>query len=340
MILRLARMADMDKILEFTSAIDGGMTSLPHDASAWESKLAINEASVHAAVPQPEGDIYLFLLEQDNKIVGTTAIYTGVGLTKPFYSYKVSTHVSKSDFLTKVVKTKILHLVNDFTGATELASLYLLPKFRAPNAGRFLSKSRFLMLHQFQERFDNTIFAELRGWVDSQGRSPFWEALGEKFFKMPFQRADFVSAVNGSQFISDLMPKYPVYMELLPETAQRVVGECNDNTRPAKRLLEQEGFQWKGYVDIFDAGPSMQCDIQHINILKKALKVKVAGTHNKPIDPTAQHYILSNGRLTDYRIALSPIEIQDDQAIIPEQVMRDLDLQLNDELDLLPMQTK
>src|SRR5690606_19567392 len=140
---------------------------------------------------------YLFLLEQDNAIVGTTAIYTGVGLTKPFYSYKLATHVSKSDFLPTVVQTRVLHLVNDFTGATELASLYLLPKFRAPNAGRFLSKSRFLMLHQFPDRFAETIFAELRGWVDSQGRSPFWEALGEKFFKMPFHRADFVSAVNG-----------------------------------------------------------------------------------------------------------------------------------------------
>ena len=242
--------------------------------------------------------------------------------------------------MNKTVRTEVLHLVNDFTGATELASLYLLPEFRVPNAGRFLSKSRFMMLHQFPERFHQLIFAELRGWVDKHGRSPFWEGLGEKFFKVPFHRADFVSAVNGSQFISDLMPKYPVYLDLLPESAQKVVGACNDNSIPAKRLLEQEGFQWKKYVDIFDAGPSMQCDRQHIEILKKAKHCKITGTHKKPIDAKAQHYILSNGNLENYKIALSPLEVDDHKVVMPEDLLKSLDLSVGDSIDLMPMKTK
>lgn len=340
MILRLAKLSDIDKILEFSAAIDSGMTSLPNDAAAWEKKLILNEASIKAKTPQEGGDIYLFLLESDNKIVGTTAIYTGVGLSSPFYSYKLSTHVAKSDVLENTVKTQVLHLVNDFTGGTELASLYLLPNYRAPNAGRFLSKSRFLMLHQFPERFSNLIFAELRGWVDENGRSPFWEGLGEKFFKVPFLRADFVSAVNGSQFISDLMPKYPVYLDLLPESAQKVVGECNDHSIPAKRLLEQEGFQWKGYVDIFDAGPSMQCDRQHIEILRKAKHCKISGTHTKTLDPKAQHYILSNGNLENYKISFAPLEVEENKVIIPENILRELDLSVGDSIDIMPMKTK
>jgi len=333
-------MADMDKLLHFTKAIDKGMTSLPNDPQTWEKKLAINEASIKSTTPQADGDIYLFLLEENNQIIGTTAIYTGVGNSRPFYSYKLSTQVSHSNILNTVVKTQILHLVNDFTGATELASLYLLPEFRAPNTGRFLSKSRFLMLHEFPDRFSTLIFAELRGWVDQYNHSPFWEALGEKFFKVPFQRADFVSAVNGSQFITDLMPKYPVYLDLLPDAAQAVVGQCNENSRPAKRLLEQEGFQWKGYVDIFDAGPSMQCDRQHIDILRKARTGTIKATHHKLIDSTAPHYILSNGDINQYKVALSTLDISDNDIIIPDTLLRDLNLSIGDTIEYMPMKTK
>lgn len=340
MILRLAKMTDINKLLNFTGSLDSGMTSLPNDAAAWEKKLSINEASIASETTHPEGDIYLFLLEQDNKIIGTTAIYTGVGMTRPFYSYKLSTHVAQSDVLKNIVRTQVLHLVNDFTGATELASLYLLPEFRIPNAGRFLSKSRFLMLHQFQSRFHNLIFAELRGWVDSNGHSPFWEALGEKFFKVPFHRADFVSAVNGSQFVSDLMPKYPVYVDLLPEAAQKVIGECNENSRPAKRLLEQEGFQWKGYVDIFDAGPSMQCDRQHIDILRKAQCKKILGSTKGSLEQNPQQYILSNGRISNYRIALSQLQVTDEGLYIPNSILKGLDLSVGESIDFMPMATK
>jgi len=333
-------MADIDALLNFSASIDNGMTSLPNDPNAWEKKLEINEASILAPTPQPTGDIYLFLLEcpETKKIVGTTAIYTGVGLQRPFYSYKLSTHVCQSDILKKTVKTQVMHLVNDFTGATELASLYLLPEFRKPNAGRFLSKSRFLMLHEFPDRFHQLIFAELRGWVDDKGNSPFWKGLGEKFFNVPFLRADYVSAVTGSQFISDLMPKYPVYLDLLPESAQKVVGQCNDNSIPAKRLLEQEGFQWKGYVDIFDAGPSMQCDLQHIDILKKSQKRTIKGYLKTPVDQ--QHYIVSNGRLADYKIALCQLLITDEGVHIPEHIAQSLQIQTGDAISFMPMRTK
>jgi len=336
MLLRLARMHDLSGLMQFSAAIDSGMTSLPVDAKAWERKLAINEASAQANEPQPDGDIFLFLLEQDNQIVGTTAIYTGVGMSRPFYSYKLSTHVSRSDALDKVVKTQVLHLVNDFTGATELASLYLLPKYRDRYAGRFLSKSRFLLLHQFPKRFHQLIFAELRGWVDQSGRSPFWEALGEKFFKMPFSRADFVSSVNGTQFISDLMPKYPVYLDLLPLEAQRVLGQCNDATRPAKRLLEQEGFQWKGYVDVFDAGPTMQCDRQYIKIMQKIASGELAGEANAgELEP--DFYMVSNGQLADYRIALTKLCRKDDRLYLPKSTLAQLKLEHGQQLEYLPL---
>ena len=47
MILRLARMADLNALVEFSSKIDSGMTSLPNNPQAWEKKLAIHEASLN-----------------------------------------------------------------------------------------------------------------------------------------------------------------------------------------------------------------------------------------------------------------------------------------------------
>ena len=74
----------------------------------------------------------------------------------------------------------------------------------------------------------------------------------------------------------------------------------DEDGMPEVFMSKSQDFQ--KYVDIFDAGPSMQCDRQHIEILKKAKHCKITGTHKKPIDAKAQHYILSNGNLENYKI--------------------------------------
>ena len=101
-------------------------------------------------------------------------------------------------------------------------------------------------MSDFPERFSSIVFAEIRGWLDESEKSPFWEHLGRKFFNLPFARADFISAVNGSQFISDLMPRFPVYLELLPEQAVSVLGKPHDEAAPAKRLLKRKALNITG----------------------------------------------------------------------------------------------
>lgn len=41
----------------------------------------------------------------------------------------------------------------------------------------------------FRERFNEKVVAEMRGVIDEQGYSPFWESLGKRFFAMEFSRA-------------------------------------------------------------------------------------------------------------------------------------------------------
>src|SRR5205807_6339316 len=66
--------------------------------------------------------------------------------------------------------------------------------------------------------------------------------------------SDYLSMVN-KKFIADLMPTHPIYIPLLPKEAQEAIGQVQEQTRPAVKILEEEGFKVSGMVDIFDAGP-------------------------------------------------------------------------------------
>ena len=86
------------------------------------------------------------------------------------------------------------------------------------------------------------MIAELRGVIDEAGGSPFWDGVAGRFFGMSFQEADQFNAVHGNQFIADLMPKHPIYIAMLPESARAVIGLPHPSGRAAMRMLESEGF--------------------------------------------------------------------------------------------------
>jgi len=89
-----------------------------------------------------------------------------------------------------------------------------------------LARSRYLFIAMHRKRFADRILAELRGVIDERGGSPFWDGVAGRFFGMNFQEADYFNAINGNQFIADLMPKHPVYVAMLPETAALRPSAC------------------------------------------------------------------------------------------------------------------
>ena len=198
--------------------------------------------------------------------------------------------------------TRVLNLVNDFTGTTEIGSLFLLPDYRVDGIGKFLSRSRFLLLADFPERFDEVVFAEMRGWLDKDDNSPFWEHLGRKFFNLTFQEADYISATDGYQFISDLMPKFPVYLDLLPQEAQNVVGIPHDAAAGAFHILKKEGFSYSGYIDIFDAGPSIQTPLTQIKTVAESEMMQLSEIVDDQKIKNSDQYILSNSKLDNYKM--------------------------------------
>jgi len=166
------------------------------------------------------------------------------------------------------VTTEVLNLVNDFAGASEVGGLFLVPELRRSGLGVLLARSRYLFMALHRERFSEQVLTELRGYQEPDGVSPFWEGLTKRFFNLEFAEADRFHALNGNQFIADLMPKYPIYTILLPPEAQSAIGKPHPAGAAAMKLLEAEGFRHEGYVDLFDAGPTMQAQVGDLLTVK------------------------------------------------------------------------
>ena len=198
------------------------------------------------------------------RVVGTCGLVTAVGLRQAWYSYRVGLAVHASQELGVFTQTQTLFLTNDHTGHSELCSLFLDPDYRRDRNGNLLSKSRFLFLAQHRQRFSKKLIAELRGLSDDDGQSPFWESLGRRFFSMEFSQADYLTGIGKKSFVAELMPKHPLYTSFLTPDAQAAIGQTHPLTIPARRMLEDEGFRYEGYVDIFDAGPTVECDVADV----------------------------------------------------------------------------
>ncbi|MDD9890055.1 MAG: arginine N-succinyltransferase [Gammaproteobacteria bacterium] len=341
MLIRTATKNDLSSLLKLSAMLPPGMTSMPFDKNTWEKKLDLLEDSLEKEKSTDLESVYLLVLEDPEKkeIVGTAGIVAGVGLTRPFYNYKLSKESKFSEALDIRVTSNLLNLVNDFTGETELISLFLMPDYRRNGIGQFLSRCRYLFMSDFPERFSDIVFAEIRGWLNESEKSPFWEHLGKKFFNLPFARADFISAVNGSQFISDLMPRFPVYLELLPEEAVEVIGKAHEDSVPAKKLLEREGFSYLGTVDIFDAGPVMECERANIESIKNARTLTIQSLVKEVEESaTSSRHIVSNRQLPDYKLIMAPIkQLADDEVVISEKDAELLGVNVGSQVQALEM---
>ena len=298
-VVRAAHDGDLPHLYEMANLTGGGFTNLPADRSALTAKLARS----HAAFARDDNDVadeqFVLMLENvDNREVrGTCQLITHVGQKHPFYSYRIGTLTQHSRELDRTFRAEMLSLTTDLEGSTEVGGLFLHPRERAEGLGLLLARSRYLYIRGHRARFGDRIIAELRGVIDEAGGSPFWDGLAGRFFGMNFQEADEFNAVNGNQFIADLMPKTPIYTAMLTDSARAVIGLPHPNGRAAMRMLETEGFINAGYVDIFDGGPTMVGQIDQLKTIAAARDVNLSSCHEKG----GVKMLVSTGTLADYR---------------------------------------
>jgi arginine N-succinyltransferase len=200
----------------------------------------------------------------------------------------------------------VLILVNEFTGCTEVGSLFVKAEHRVNGVGRLLAQSRYLLMACAPQRFAPSVVSELRGVVDADGKSPFWEHLGRHFFRMSFPEADAMSAATDNQFILDLMPKYPIYADLLPQEAREVIGKCHPAGEGALKLLQWEGFRYEHVVDIFDGGPLVTAPRDSIRTFREAkrLPLRLADHVEGGVRAIVARPSIADYRCTGARVAM------------------------------------
>ncbi len=328
--LRAARSDDLEPLYEMAKLTGGGFTNLPPDRAALGAKLERATVAFAREDDALQDEQFVLVLENSatGDVRGTCQIFTKVGQQWPFYSYRMTTLTQHSQELDRTVRAEMLSLTTDLEGASEVGGLFLHPNERAGGLGMLLARSRYLFIAMHRARFADRILAELRGIIDDRGGSPFWDGVAGRFFGMTFQEADYFNAINGNQFIADLMPKHPVYIAMLQESARSVIGLPHPTGRAAMRMLENEGFAAEGYVDIFDGGPTMTARTDNVKSIKEAKPAELAG-----IDLVkGERALVATGRLANFRSSYGARESHEDGTIA-------LDARAADVLDVKPGDT-
>ncbi|AZZ93555.1 arginine N-succinyltransferase [Hahella sp. KA22] len=342
MIIRPISSKDLDAVYELAKSAGIGVTTLPANRELLSQRIEESERSFSERIEQ-EHAYYMFGLEDTKAgtIVGVSAIKARVGLDEVWYNYRVSTTVNASKELGIHKQTPTLYLTNDMTNCSEICTLFLHEKYRNSFNGQLLSKCRFLFLADFSERFSNKIFAEMRGYTNAQGESPFWEDLGRKFFSLEFSQADYLSGIGNKAFIAELMPKYPIYVPFFSQEARDVIGQVHEHTRPALAMLESEGFNFNGLVDIFDAGPLVESFVHGIRSVRDSAKRFVMPVQKTGVDEIAEPYMISNRSFSNFRVGLlDSDQIKSDTVSLNHDLMDHLQLGAGDTVRVVALKAK
>ncbi|ANK11703.1 arginine N-succinyltransferase [Erythrobacter neustonensis] len=320
--LRAARPADLEALYEMAKLTGGGFTNLPPDRAALQGKLERAETAFARAEDTIVDEQFVLVLEnaRTGAVRGTCQLMSQVGQRWPFYSYRLNTLTQYSQELDRTVRAELLSLVTDLEGSSEVGGLFLHPGERAGGLGLLLARSRYLFVAMHRPRFADRILAELRGIIDERGGSPFWDGVAGRFFGMSFQDADYFNAINGNQFIADLMPKHPVYIAMLNEDARSVIGVPHPTGRAAMRMLEDEGFRAEGYVDIFDGGPTMVAWTDSVTSVKNACNAKVTALDAAE----GERAILATGHLATFRACFGARVLDGEGGIAIDSASADL----------------
>jgi arginine N-succinyltransferase len=299
------------------------MTTLPEHPEGLEDRVLDSSRAFDHRVRKPGGEVYLFVMEEVSTgcVIGTSGILSRVGGFDPFYTYRIQTILQNYEPLGVNKEIQMLELTRNHKGPSEICSLFMHPDFRHHGLGKLLSLSRFCFMKAFPERFDELVIAELRGYIDPNGKSPFWEAVGKKFFTSDYYTADVLSGIGEKDFIEALMPEHPIYVNLLRPSARAVIGKVHPHTEPARAILLAEGFKFSGEVDIFDAGPIMQANRTDLATWRHAVGRSCRVVENPLQD--GRKALLTNGAL-EFRSTITQAALDEDDSILLSKDTADL----------------
>ncbi|MCB1180599.1 MAG: arginine N-succinyltransferase [Chlamydiia bacterium] len=262
--LRPVQPDDLDTIYQFTQDVGFGFSLVPNKKHV-EEKLHASVISWQQKVEKPTHEFFYFVCESvEGEIVGMSGLISRIGIDQPFYAYHIinEKHQSKQLNLDREIST--LHFLKAKKKPTEVCSLFLKKAHRQCDCSKLLSLGRFLFIASFPRRFAPITVGEIRGVNNEKGESPFWEAVGRKFFELPFQEAH-IARILTPECIEEIFPQYPIYPILLSKDANEVIGIPHPQALPAAKILEKQGFIKSHYIDLFEGGPHYYASTHEID---------------------------------------------------------------------------
>jgi len=326
LVLRPVQADDIDH-LEHLAQISGPLVStLPASRSHLLQKVEHSQCSFAQETITPGDESYLFVLEdsQTGQVRGTGGINALAGNKAPFYSFRNDIKIHSSRKLNVHNRVHALTLNHDLSDHSELCSFYIAPELTATQYPSLITLGRLLYMSLSPMRFAHDWMAVLPGIFDQQGVSPFWEHVGRKFFDIDYSLAEYYQNTQEKTFIAEMMPYHPLYVALLDEQAQRVIGLVHQEADLQCSLLSEQGFEPDKYVEIFDAGPILTAQSDALALGKKIKSVYLSG--NNTSDKT-QPYLIAITGSDGFKACLLEGVLVGHQLMIAADELAELDLQ-------------
>jgi arginine N-succinyltransferase len=323
-LLRPATLDDLDAIERFSKASTFGIHTLKPGRVRVAERIERSLKAFAGTEPVSGDEIYHFVLEdlRAGRVVGTSGIVASAGANSRFYCYRNEFSVHASEELGISNREHTLRLCEDLSGHSLLSSFYIEPEYGATLAPQLLSRGRLLFVRNFPHLFAERIGAENPGLCDEEGNSPFWNALGHRFLKMPFPEAEQRTGGRSKSFIAELMPRSPIYVSLLAEDAQWAMGQLHPDGQLPFGILVAEGFDVDSYVDIFDGGPIAEARVAMLDTVVSALDVDVRSAAHLE----GEACLVANMERSGFCATLSPGEFVEDALQLPPSAIRRLGL--------------
>lgn len=338
-IIRHARLDDLSALFELFALTDVGMTSLPKDKALLKQRLSNNEKALDGTLPKAQRR-YLFVLEDvaTGALCGVSGIDAFIGQTEPFYDFALGQEKHHSTTLGVTTSFELMTLNCDYTGSSELCSLFLAPDYRGGYNGKLLSKSRLLFMATNPDEFAEQVIAEMRGYFDEAGVSPYWQHFSRQLFGgHDFAHIDYVLGSGERGIITEMAPRFPVYLDFMDDKARRYIGKVHPSTEGALALLKSEGFVFAGHIDMVDGGPKMVakvCDLRSTTDTKQ-VPANITQTPKSGNTP----YLVSNGKFADFRASVLLLDDKDSLSLSPA-LADSLQVKDGEYLSVLPLDGK
>lgn len=304
-VIRAAVPSDLPDFFELATVAGAGFTSLPINEALLAERL---EGSKRAFFGE-NGTLMLALEDLDaSRVIGCAAIKIGGKVRSDFLNFLVD------DDQESLLPTPL------YSELTEVGSLLVHPDYRQFGVGRWLAQSRYLLIAGDIPRFGDHLFSELRGIINDNHHSPFYDGVLAAYFKMSYQEADYLCTHGRQAELNAMLPSSPISTDRIGEAAEASIGRPHQDGMKALWFLEDEGFRFEGAIDLLDGGPLVSAPSRYVKTIQSSFLTKIAPGSVDQSD--AKSAMLAIGDGAAFRSVKGWIIERDDHVMVSPDLMK------------------